>query len=686
MALGAIYALILYYKEHSFKDPSPNLKRIIIVLGVTRFVLVTIIAILLLSPLVKARFTQIEKPIVAIVQDNSSSLANFFGSEDSVSYVQKINALADELQGDFEVRKFGFGNELVSNEDFSFEEGATNMSNALEKVGEIFDGRNLGAVIIASDGIYNQGVNPIYSHNQLIVPIYTIGLGDTSVQKDLILTKVNFNHIAYLGDKFPLEIEVAANHCMDDNTSITIVKIEAGKRTRKFNKSVSINSDNFYFSLPVILDADEPGIQHYRIELPALEGEVTPHNNSQDIFVEVIDGRQKVLILANSPHPDLSALKQSIESNDNYEADVHFAANFNVNKIREYNLAILHQIPSRKNNKHTIFDILKGEKVPVLFIIGTQSYFPFLNNVQTILQISTTRKSNEVLAVINKDFSFFDLSESVKSQITDFPPLTAPFGEYKVAPNSTILLQQKIGVVETNFPLLAFNQSSNAREGILCGEGIWKWRLYDYKIHQNHQISDEFINKVIQYMSVKMDKRQFRVMILKNDLNENVSVKFDSELYNDAYELTNDPDVELKITNSEGEEFPYLFNRTEKAYTLDAGHFPVGNYSYSARVKYSNKIFTSKGEFSVSALRLESLSTTADHQLLYMLSENSEGSLYFPGNLSQLGEELKGRDDLTPIMNYTFENNPFINFKWLCLLLLALLTFEWATRKHQGAY
>ena len=46
-----------------------------------------------------------------------------------------------------------------------------------------------------------------------------------------------------------------------------------------------------------------------------MQGEVTYSNNVQDIFIEVMDGREKILILAAAPHPDIAAIKQLIIQN-----------------------------------------------------------------------------------------------------------------------------------------------------------------------------------------------------------------------------------------------------------------------------------------------------------------------------------------------------------------------------------
>jgi hypothetical protein len=41
-----------------------------------------------------------------------------------------------------------------------------------------------------------------------------------------------------------------------------------------------------------------------------------------------------------------------------------------------------------------------------------------------------------------------------------------------------------------------------------------------------------------------------------------MSVIFNGELYNEAYELVNTPDVKLNITDKSGKQYPFIFNKT----------------------------------------------------------------------------------------------------------------------------
>src|SRR5687768_18069533 len=56
---------------------------------------------------------------------------------------------------------------------------------------------------------------------------------------------------------------------------------------------------------------------------PPLRSTLFPYTtlfrSQRDFFIEVIDSRQQVLLIANAPHPDIAVLKNLLESNPNYQ-------------------------------------------------------------------------------------------------------------------------------------------------------------------------------------------------------------------------------------------------------------------------------------------------------------------------------------------------------------------------------
>lgn len=676
---GGIYAYVLYRREKNF-DETPKWVRI--VMPVLRFIAVTFIAFFLLSPLLKNISRTVEKPIIVFAQDNSESVrigkdSSFYNKE----YPQKVERLVAALADKYDTNNYSFGDRVSHALSFGFNEKQTDMASLFEEIETKFSNRNVGAVIIASDGLYNKGQNPLYSSRLNKYPIYTIALGDTSVRQDLILSKVLSNRIAYLGNKFPVEIQVMARQLSGKTSVCTVSK---GNEVL-FTQQVMISGNNFSASIPVQLEAKETGLQRYTIRLSQIAGEASTANNVKDIFIDVLDGRQKVLILADAPHPDVAAIKNALENNDNYEVTSVLAAAFN-SSLAGYNLVILHQVPSSKNPIPKVLAEMDKAMLPVLYVVGSQSSLSAFNNAQRDLSIPASGgKLNDALPVISKDFSLFTLSEALRNYSSSFSPLQCPFGNYKINSSASVLFSQKIGLVETQQPLFLFAQTGERKEGIICGEGIWRWRLQDFSEHNSQNIFNELIDKTVQYLSAKIDKSFFKV-ISKNNFYENETVQFEAEVYNDSYELINDPEVNISITNTDSKKFPFTFNKTSNAYRLDAGLFPVGNYRYDAKVKVGAKMYSQHGEFSVAALQVETTNTIADHALLFSLAKKTGGEMVYPGRMDQLAERLNKREDIKPVSHSEKKLSDLISLKWIFFLILALLAIEWFMRKINGAY
>ena len=312
---GVGYALGLYFREKRTAEmPLWMVRGLAAVRGITIFILV----VLLIGPLIKSVSKRTEKPIVVIAQDNSSSIplnsdSAFYRTE----YLESLAVLRSSLSDDYEVRSYTFGNQVQEIETPDFSDGRTDLSELFEELDNVYANRNVGAVILASDGLYNRGRDPIYSPLHLNTPIYSIALGDTSIKRDVILKKVDHNRYAYLGNEYPVEITVEAEKFQGKEVTVQL----SGEQGILWEQRITINSNSFRKVVSANLNAEVPGLNRIRASVSVLSGELSRSNNTQDFFVEVLDGRQKVLILAANPHPDIAAIKRSISGNDNYEVD-----------------------------------------------------------------------------------------------------------------------------------------------------------------------------------------------------------------------------------------------------------------------------------------------------------------------------------------------------------------------------
>ncbi|MEZ4899268.1 MAG: hypothetical protein R2806_20655 [Saprospiraceae bacterium] len=73
-----------------------------------------------------------------------------------------MESLAADLSGDYNIHRFSFGDGIHEGFQDSFADAVTDITQFLDYVYDQYNDQNLGAVVIASDGLFNEGKNPVY--------------------------------------------------------------------------------------------------------------------------------------------------------------------------------------------------------------------------------------------------------------------------------------------------------------------------------------------------------------------------------------------------------------------------------------------------------------------------------------------------------------------------------------------
>ncbi len=681
--LGASYGLFMYFKDKRFSDYSAWFTRF---MGVLRSLGVFLICLLLLSPFIKSIKEDVKRPILVFAADVSESINEENKNNQLPTWRTNLDQLSKELSEKYEIKHVAFGTNVYNDSKDSLNDKSTNISKLLNYIGDNFGDQNLGAVIMSTDGIYNEGSNPLYSDDRFTAPLYTIALGDTTQKKDLIVQNILHNKIAYLGDKFPVQVDISAFNCNGSPTKMSLELVTGNQATKIGEESVIISEKSFYTSRSFLIDASQSGVVRYRLRLSSIDGEFNTVNNVKEFFVEVLDARQKVLLLGNAPHPDLAALKNIILQNKNYDVELELIGNFNGN-VSKYNLVIFHNLPSEKSDISNINSQMDKNKIPGIYFVGMQTSLARFNQSQNVISITgNSRNTEEIQADINTGFTLFTTSDNLKNKLKTFPPLLTPFGDYRTTGTSSIYLYQNIKKIKTNYPLIAFGERNGVKTCTFSGEGIWKWRLFDHLQNKNYDLVSELINKTIQLTTVKTDNRKFRTTTSKNLYKDNEQILFDAQLYNDSYEMINTPDVALVIKDETGKDYRFTFSKSQNYYTLNADLFPKGTYSYISSVVFNGKELKSTGKFNVESLQLEQFDLTAKHGLLKSLSEKYNGLMVYPQQMQTLKEALLNNENIKPVMYESKTTKAIINLKWLFFIILGLFSLEWFLRRYYGNY
>ncbi len=533
-----------------------------------------------------------------------------------------------------------------------------------------------------SDGIYNQGINPLYVNTDWNIPINSVLLGDTMIYKDIKIQKINYNRTAILGNDFYLETWLEAKKCANENIKFIVKENDNIIQEQVIN----INNDYHTSKITTKISNAGKGVHQYNIIVSSVKNEINKFNNNGGAFVNVIENKTKILLLSHAPHPDIAAIKQALQLNQTYQLDISTIDEY-VNKEFSPNLLILHQLPDNSPKSKEIILQAQNKNIPILFILGTSNNYIHFNNFKTGINIRQSKISfNEAQANFNKEFNLFNLSKGNIKDLQNYSPLLTPFADYSISPSVEVLAFQKLMNISTPYPLIAMNETTNNKYAFIIGEGIWKWRMNDYSYNKSFDNFDNLLHKIIQYLGTKENKDFFRV-IYKNIYFENQDIEIDAEVYNKNYELINNVEVKLTLENSEGFKNSYFLEKKDINYHINIGKLPIGKYTFVAETKVGNTTYSKKGYFIVEAQNFESLTTEANHQLLKKLALMYNGKYYYSNQLEILSNDLlEDKEKQKSIVFYKNKQEELMQYYWILALIILLLSIEWFMRRRNGEY
>jgi len=679
--LGASYSFILYYKNKNIDFAKKSRK----IMYILRCVAIALIAFLLLAPMLRFTIKQIEKPVIILGIDNTESIVSVPDSTFyTTTFKTHVEDLLRHLQKNYEVITYSIGTNvqlLKDNVSLRFDDKSTNLSQLFDEVHNYYANRNIGAIVLFTDGIYNEGNNPLYIAEKQKAPVYSVGMGNPEAQPDLFISNVIYNKQTFLGNLFPVEIKVAAAQLAGKNTTLTVSE---GQHDI-FTKNITISGNSFFETIRLTLSAKEKGVHRYQVHLTQVENEISIKNNTTSFVIEVLDQREKIAIIYSAPHPDITAIKSALEISDRYQIDLFSTEKLPTN-TEDYVLFILHQLPSSNLQVNNLVTKIRAAGNACWYIIGTSTNLSFFNSLHLGLTIVQNKNLyNNAIPIFNDNFVSFAFSEEAKKMLSRFPPINTPFGEYQSLVSSNTFLYQKINNISTNYPLFLFNESNDGRTGILTGTGLWQWKVYNYLYTNNHDVFNEIVNKTVQFLSAKGDKSFFRVLI-KNVYNENSPVEFTAELYNDSYELNNEPEITFQYTDKEGKQYEMLFSKQDNSYFLSLGKLSPGVYSWKANTTFGSKSYSKSGIFTVQEMQLESLNLLANHSLLQGISTSTSGKFYLAKDFSTLENDIRNNENIKSIAFYHQLYSLMLYSWWYYAVIILLFGIEWFLRKWGGGY
>ena len=182
---------------------------------VLRGLSLSIVVFLLLTPTLRLMYQIREQPVIGVLLDNSASMKipEFGGIRgDSLNTVRRfLSQIPGTDSLNLQPFSFDLQTRRLGQEPLSFDMDGSDITQALRAIRDSLSGVNLQALVLISDGVFNQGANPLFPARGLGVPVFTVLLGDSTEPRDIALTRLQTNQITYVNKTLPVEVTFRQN-------------------------------------------------------------------------------------------------------------------------------------------------------------------------------------------------------------------------------------------------------------------------------------------------------------------------------------------------------------------------------------------------------------------------------------------------------------------------------------------
>lgn len=665
-----------YYKKNGFEALSTTWKALLY--GV-RFLSLFLIGITLLGLFFKSVKERIEPPLFFMVTDNSASMLNY---KDSARVPSEIANTKRELQkkygSKFDLKELAIGSKVSDTSSYNFDAVNSNLEEAFGYIHSEYYNRNIGGIAFVSDGNFNVGANPIYNAQKMrTTPVFCIAVGDSIQKKDQLIRSVFNNPLAFLNNDFPVEIDVSSYEFEGQKSILSIYKKEKliASQTLQYGK----DSEDFQ-KVRFLLPADAIGYHTYTIKIEEEPDEISYKNNKRNFYIEVLDSRNKVLLLSSAPHPDISSIKNVLSTDENIEFESALFKDWD-GKINSTNLLICHT--PQNNIALKYLERFEENNIPILYILGAETNAETYKKLGIRFQNGANGEGDAIQATVDGNFSGFVVDPELGEALNYYPPLYGRYGDFKAPAGSIPLLKQRIGSVVKESPLLFFMLQRGKRFGVLMGDGIWKWRINEYQRSNNHKLFNGLINKTIQYLTTPGKSQGLTVRFPKK-LNKEEDLVINGVFYNASLEAITSPVLELIVTDENNKEYTTQFSVYEQGYQAHLGKLNPGRYEWEASTKFDQKTFSKSGVFIVEDIDKERSSSVANHSVLKQLAAQSDGAFYKLSDSKKFISDLSLRKEIKSVSFLEDTSYKLIDYTWYLLLCAFTLSAEWFIKRTKG--
>ncbi len=719
----AVLALRLYRRT----EP-PLETRLRTLLFALRAASIALLALLLLDPVLARWRERRVPPRVPVLLDASLSMAlPFPDSTASASGAAPTRAdrLADALDGrgarilrDLErgarVETFRFGDGITRlawenpREEIAPIEDRTNLSRALDDaVGD--DARTTGAILLFSDGAHNVGADPRETARRLGVPVFAVGVGSAGAVSDVSVFEIEASTVAYVDNRVPV---VAKLRARGDPVPGAKVYLREGNAVRA-SARVDLPGGGVEREVTMHYTPKREGLRRYRVQTPAVPGEISEENNEQLIAVRVLEEKMRVLLVAGRPSFELTFLKRALESDVSLEVTPvilsleHLPGRLGAGgdgfpesyaPLAEFDLVVLLDVAGRglSSSRAAMIARYVEERGGALFLVGGAPSFELeggpLADLAPLRTSSPARSTTGTIAAGLTDVgrahpvTRLDADPAANARIWEsLPPLDEVPQRPALGAGARVLVEGTSGRGEP-LPLLVTREGRRGRVLAWAGGPYWRWELYPWGQGRSGEPYRRLVSRSVRWLVSRDELKQVSIRPSQTIFDGAEPPSFQGQVLDDDYRPVAGADVRVTVKGPLGT--PEETTRELSLVDLGEGRFegrapglPPGDYVVDGRAAKGEALLgEDRSEMTVTPYRRELEDPAPDFEILREIARQSGGAFLPLGEIDRLPGAMK----LESVAERSVRETPLRENPWAFAALLGFLGTEWAMRKRRG--
>lgn len=669
---------------------------------------VALLLMALFEPVLSLLGVNAEEPQVIVAVDNSQSMT--LSGQDS-SRLAEARAIAGRLGGS----ELGPSSSFVLFADSALplrmpagldsldaSGGETRLESPFTLTADSLRLRNVRAIVLLSDGRYNSGANPLFAAEGLGIPVYAVGLGDSTEPRDLSVQQIFTNEITYLGSELPVEVRLKSAGYDGGTATVTLRDDNGVVASQQIAMAPGTND----YIATFLYKPRAEGVAKLRADIGGGGQELTDKNNSRSAFVKVKSNKRRYVLLAGGPNPDAAFIRRLLGEDKNIDVRTYIqrgtTGEFIEGKLepgsfRETEAVVLVDFPTASTSPEairTVKSAVQSANLPLFLIMGSNIDVNKLKELESLLPVSFgVARGNEMQ--VSPDIT----GAGTNSPITrvrsmdawnTLPPIFRSETGVRAKPEAEVLATTKLGSANLDDPLIVSRRLGRSRSLAVLGYGIYRWQLLGEgpqaaRGEQVPGVLEDFIGNSLRWLAVRDEEKQVRIVTSKQLYNLGEPVRVLAQVYDESFNPLSDAEVAVSVQGGGRTYSLALAPSGSGRYEATLSNLPAGDYSFGGRATSGGReIGRDEGRFTIGEIGLEFLQPSMNAELLRSLAGRTGGRFYTARTSGSIAEDILANKGFSPRTVESASDYPLWNYPWVLIAALAMFTLEWTIRKRSG--